>query len=78
MRAHRCGKTPDTMRSAEMRKRRSETLPKTCRRQRMPCLIPPWTEPFHREQERTDSSHREARLVPAACQNEAETRDIEL
>ena len=32
MRAHRCGKTPDTMRSVEMRKRRSETLPKTCRR----------------------------------------------
>ena len=25
-RAHRCGKTPDTMRSAEMRKRRSETF----------------------------------------------------
>src|SRR5580704_14729797 len=32
MRAHRCGKTPDTMRSVEMRKRRSEPLPKTCRR----------------------------------------------
>ena len=32
MRAHRCGKTPDTMRSTEMRKRRSEALPKTCRR----------------------------------------------
>ena len=32
MRAHRCGKTPDTMRSVEMRKRRSEALPKTCRR----------------------------------------------
>jgi hypothetical protein len=32
MRAHRCGRTPDTMRSAEMRKRRSETLPETCRR----------------------------------------------
>jgi len=27
-----CGKKPDTMRSAEMRKRRSEALPKTCRR----------------------------------------------
>jgi hypothetical protein len=32
MRAHRCGRTPDTMRSVEMRKRRSEMLPKTCRR----------------------------------------------
>ena len=32
MRAHRCGKTPDTMRSVEMRKRRSATLPKPCRR----------------------------------------------
>ena len=32
MRAHRCGKTPDTMRSAEMRKRRSEALPETRRR----------------------------------------------
>ena len=32
MRAHRCGKTPDTMRSVEMRERRSEALPKTCRR----------------------------------------------
>jgi hypothetical protein len=32
MRAHRCEKTPDTMRSVEMRKRRSETLSKTFRR----------------------------------------------
>jgi len=32
MRAHRCGKTPDTMRSVEMRRRRSETLPKTYRK----------------------------------------------
>jgi len=32
IRAHRCGKTPDRMRSAEMRKRRSEALPKACRR----------------------------------------------
>ena len=32
MRANRCGKVPDTMRSAEMRKRRSERLSKTCRR----------------------------------------------
>ena len=32
MRAHRYRKTPDTMRSVEMEKRRSETLPKTCRR----------------------------------------------
>jgi hypothetical protein len=30
MRAHRCGKTPYTMRSVEMRKRRSGTLPKSC------------------------------------------------
>jgi hypothetical protein len=32
MRAHRCGKMPDTMRGVEMRIRRSETLAKTCRR----------------------------------------------
>lgn len=32
MRAHRRGRTPYTMRTVEMRKRRSETLPKTCRR----------------------------------------------
>jgi hypothetical protein len=32
MRAHRYGRTRDTMRSVEMRKRRSETLPKICRR----------------------------------------------
>ena len=32
MRAHRYGKMPDTMRSVEMRKHRSETLPKICRR----------------------------------------------
>lgn len=29
---HRCGKMPDTMRSVEMRKRRSEALLKICRR----------------------------------------------
>jgi hypothetical protein len=32
MRAHRCGKSPDTMRSVEMRKCRSEPLPNTRRR----------------------------------------------
>jgi hypothetical protein len=32
MRAHHRGKMPDTMRSVEMRKRRSEALPKTCRK----------------------------------------------
>ena len=59
MRAHRCGKTPDTMRSAEMRKHRSETLPKPCRKGRgCPALFHPgMTE----RQATAAQGHRQAR-----------------
>jgi hypothetical protein len=40
----------DTMRSVELRKRRSEMLPKACHRAEDPCLTPPWTEGHYPDQ----------------------------
>ena len=67
MRAHRYGKTPDTMRSVEMRKRRSEALPKTCRRagDALPYSTLEWSACPNRKAGGDSSRSRPARERPS-------------